>query len=38
MFVVAGCDHIKAEQDGNNNANKLNMPLVVPHKLVKVAL
>ncbi|CAN5954952.1 unnamed protein product [Sphagnum jensenii] len=26
-----------AEQDGNNNVNELDVPLVVPHELVKVA-
>jgi len=37
LFIVVGCDRIKAEQDGNNNMNELDVPLVVPHELVKVA-
>jgi hypothetical protein len=37
MFVVAECDCIKAERDGNNNTSRLDTPLVVPHELVKVA-
>jgi hypothetical protein len=37
LFIVVGCDHVKAERDGNNNASKLNAPPVVPHELVKVA-
>jgi hypothetical protein len=36
LFIVAGCDHVKAEQDGNNNASELDASLVVPHELVKV--
>ncbi|CAK9250170.1 unnamed protein product [Sphagnum jensenii] len=36
LFIVAGCDRVKAERDGNNNASELDVPLVVPHELVKV--
>ncbi|CAK9860154.1 unnamed protein product [Sphagnum jensenii] len=35
MFKVK---YIKVEQDGNNNMTELDMPPVVPHELVKVAL
>jgi hypothetical protein len=37
LFIVAGCDRVKAERDGNNNASELDAPPVVPHELVKVA-
>ncbi len=37
VFVVVECDCIKAEWDGDNNMTKLDAPLVVPHKLLKVA-
>ncbi len=37
VFVVTGYDYIKAERNDNNNANKLDTPLVVPHELIKVA-
>jgi hypothetical protein len=29
MFVVTGCNRIKAEQVNNNNANEFNAPSVV---------
>jgi hypothetical protein len=38
MFVVVRCDRIKVERVNNNNANKLDAPLVVMHELIKVAL
>ncbi|CAK9863763.1 unnamed protein product [Sphagnum jensenii] len=38
VFIVAGCDCVKAERDGINNASELDAPPVVPHELVKVAL
>jgi hypothetical protein len=37
LFIVVGCDRVKAEWDGNNNARELDAPPVVPHELVKVA-
>ncbi|CAM6031650.1 unnamed protein product [Sphagnum compactum] len=37
LFIVAGCDSVKAERDGNNNASELDAPPVVPHELVKLA-
>jgi hypothetical protein len=37
LFIIAGCDHVKAERDGNNNAIELNALPVVLHELVKVA-
>jgi len=38
MFIVVGCERVKAERDGNNNASELDAPPVVPHELVKVVL
>jgi hypothetical protein len=38
MFIVAECDCVKVKWVNNNNTNKLNAPLVVPHELIKVAL
>jgi hypothetical protein len=38
LFIVAGCDRVKAERDGNNNSSELDAPPVVPHEFVKVAL
>ncbi len=37
MFIVVRCDHVKVEQDDNNNMNELDAPPVVPHEFVKVA-
>jgi hypothetical protein len=37
VFVVTECNHVKAEWDDNNNANKFNAMLVVRHELIKVA-
>jgi len=37
LFIVAGCDSVKAERDGNNYASELDAPPVVPHELVKLA-
>jgi hypothetical protein len=36
LFIVVGCDRVKAERDGNNNANELDAPHVLLHELVKV--
>lgn len=33
MFVVARCNCVKVERDGNNNASKFDAPLIVPHEL-----
>jgi hypothetical protein len=37
LFIVVGCDRIKAKWDGNNNTSKLDTPPIVPHELVKAA-
>ncbi len=37
LFIIAGCDRVKAERNGNNNTSELDAPPVVPHELVKVA-
>jgi hypothetical protein len=38
VFIVIGCNHIKAKRDSNNNVNELDTPPVVPHELIKVSL
>jgi hypothetical protein len=37
LFIVVGCDRIKAKWDGNNNTSELDTPPIVSHELVKVA-
>jgi hypothetical protein len=36
MFVVTGCNCVKAERDDNNNTSEFNVLLVMPHELIKV--
>jgi hypothetical protein len=38
VCVIVECDHVKAKQDDNNNANELDALPVVSHELIKVAL
>jgi hypothetical protein len=38
MFIVTECDLVKVKRVNNNNANKLDALLVVPHELIKVTL
>jgi hypothetical protein len=37
LFIIVGCDRVKAERDDNNNTSELDAPLAVSHELVKVA-